>query len=1465
MSFHLDRSDVVEESLEFSEILDILGVQIWHLRDPETYGSIERAAADFLGLPQVDVQNRKLSDVLPPALAKTCIASNREVFETGQRSKLEVSIENSARETRSISITKIPKFDRDGIVTSVVCIGIDITEQQRVQQELAQSRERLELAMDATEHGFWDWDLETDCVYFSPRWYTMLGYEPGELPMTFKTWKTLLHPDDRIRVMPLVRAAVDRSSLFEVEFRLKCKDETWRWIRGKGKGYQKDATGSHRRIIGTHEDIHDLKQTEALLRIQRDIALSLSSTSDLERAIEQLLDRILAIDGLDCGGVYLLNEQTGYFELVAHRNFSPIFVQHVRQLDPESHRGRWLKAGTPIYQSTRDLAEIERDAVFQREGLQAISIVPIRSSASDRCSGATIAALNLGSHSSGEIPDNLRQTLESIATRIGETIVRLKMEAALQESRENLQTLFDTMADLVFVVDECGQILNVNPAVERRLGYSREELLTMSVLDLHPPHQRQTTLEMLAEIVAGTCDCCPLPLRAKDGTFVSTETKIERGRWSDRNVLFGISRDMTERKKAEDALLEERRLFMAGPTVVFKWQAREGWPVEYVSQNLFEQLGYLAEDFMMQRRHFSELFHPEDRERVFRKAEAHLQAGDPCFEQEYRLRHARGTYLWVYDFTTVVRQSDGTVTHFLGYIQNISDRKQAEADLHASKARWQFALEGAGDGVWDWNVQTNEVFFSHQWKAMLGYDEDDIRPHYQEWAARVHPDDLHRCEAALDRHLRGETPCYQAEHRLRCKDGRYKWILDRGKVIEWTKDGQPLRAIGTHADISDRRQAEATLRETNQQLQAFLDNSPAPVSVFDGTGRYLRVNRALSRLLGRPEAEIVGCRFDAVLPANVAMDFETRVRQLAATGVPLIVEDRWRVDGRDLVFQSVWFLVRKNGRDAETFGAISTDLTGRVEAETALQVRYRHERGLELCSQALLEGGEGALDRALLHLQSIAEVDRVYLFENFDDPSKGLCMRQTHEVVAPGIPSQLNNPKLQNLSYREIQFEAWMEKLERGEPIEGSMMIFPPIARQILEAQDIVSILLLPVHIDRQWYGFIGFDALSHRPWAEQDIRLLRLAAERLGSYIERQRANEEIRTAHQRLLSIFDGLDAPVYVNDPNTYEVLYTNEATRQHFGNSGHLKCYELLHDRHEPCPFCPQDYLFGDRLGQSHVWEYQNEIDRRWYRCTNKVFQWPDGRFVHQSIAVDISDRKDAEDKLCRANQRLEEYTYTIGHDLKAPIRRIRYFSEFLIEDYESQLETCGRDYLNRILKATHEMMQAIDDLLVLSRIYHQNIEFKTTKINDIIDKIVKDLLQEKTDIEIVFDRLLEIDCQPVWMSLVFENLISNAIKYNNKKLKIVEINGRECEDFVEFSVKDNGLGIPQNCYDRVFELFRRVHLDLDVEGSGAGLAIVRSIVREHGGRVWIDRSEIDRGTTIKFTISKHLLDRRSLIE
>lgn len=167
----------------------------------------------------------------------------------------------------------------------------------------------------------------------------------------------------------------------------------------------------------------------------------------------------------------------------------------------------------------------------------------------------------------------------------------------------------------------------------------------------------------------------------------------------------------------------------------------------------------------------------------------------------------------------LIKDLQNQITDLKRVVTNLTEAAQNSKDKELS---WVYAMEGNRDGVWDWNAVTGKVFFSTRWKKMLGFEENEILNELTEWDKRIHPDDRDSVFADLNAHLEGNTPYYENEHRLQCKDGSYKWILDRGKILSWTDDDKPLRVVGTHTDVTARKEAELEKEQLISDLQEAL-------------------------------------------------------------------------------------------------------------------------------------------------------------------------------------------------------------------------------------------------------------------------------------------------------------------------------------------------------------------------------------------------------------------------------------------------------------------------------------------------------------------------------------------------------------------------------------------------------------------------------------------------------------------
>jgi PAS domain S-box-containing protein len=231
---------------------------------------------------------------------------------------------------------------------------------------------------------------------------------------------------------------------------------------------------------------------------------------------------------------------------------------------------------------------------------------------------------------------------------------------------------------------------------------------------------------------------------------------------------------------------------------------------------------------------------------VRQRVAQHQNANGEVIEQ----RLADGRWLLIVEYRT-------PSGYIVGNRIDITELKTATEALAASDQRWHLAVSGANDGIWDWEPDSGKVYFSERWKTMLGYSGDEIGETVEEWISRIHPDDLERTMAEIQRHLRGETAFYECEHRLRCKNGDYKWILDRGRA-QFDTDRQPLRMAGSHTDITERRAAEALIRDRTEQLNAIFELSPDGFLSFDAARRIKYVSPAFTRLTGLLEGDVLG-------------------------------------------------------------------------------------------------------------------------------------------------------------------------------------------------------------------------------------------------------------------------------------------------------------------------------------------------------------------------------------------------------------------------------------------------------------------------------------------------------------------------------------------------------------------------------------------------------------------------------
>jgi two-component system, sensor histidine kinase and response regulator len=348
--------------------------------------------------------------------------------------------------------------------------------------------------------------------------------------------------------------------------------------------------------------------------------------------------------------------------------------------------------------------------------------------------------------------------------------------------------------------------------------------------------------------------------------------------------------------------------------------------------------------------------------------------GTPCFTFVGRHRHAAGHEVAVEVNTS--RFFDGGREYFLSVARDITRRTALEAQLKARENQHWFALNEAMDGLWDWDTVSNEVFFSPQLKRMLGYGPDEMTPELATWSRNIHPDDAARVHAVLQAHLDGRRVRYEAEYRLRTRNGNWLWVHDRGRVCERDAHGHPTRVVGMVQDVTEHHEALAALARAESEQRTLIAALPDVVMRLDREGRHTYVSDNVSGLSAIPAAQMIGrTHRELGFPEPLCTYWDHAIEGVFASGQPHESEFELEVpDGRRCIS---WRLVPDcaAGGEVRSVLAVCRDVTARKRADAELARHREHledlvaERTQALTeAKAAAEAANRAKSRFLAHM-----------------------------------------------------------------------------------------------------------------------------------------------------------------------------------------------------------------------------------------------------------------------------------------------------------------------------------------------------------------------------------------------------------------------------------------------------------------------------------------------------------------
>ena len=563
-----------------------------------------------------------------------------------------------------------------------------------------------------------------------------------------------------------------------------------------------------------------------------------------------------------------------------------------------------------------------------------------------------------------------------------------QIQQDLVKALEDYTELYDFAPVGYLSLQRDGRITRANLEAGRLLGQERARLMTRRLADFLADSDKPAFAAYLQQVFLGE-SLKPLESRVPRPGAPPLSLLMEAALSADGRLCRIVLTDITRIREAEAGLQESHerlgKLSWRLPGMIYQFRlfpdGRSCFP--YSSEGIRALFGLEPEAVREDGRSLFAVIHPEDSAALMASIQQSALTLEP-WHRDFRVELPEIGTRWLSGAAQPEPLADGSIL-WHGFASDITARLEAERALavseqqalrerrHLSEVIW-----GTDAGTWEWNVQTGETVFNERWAGMLGYALEELQPtSIGTWNELAHPEDLKSSNDLIQCCLRGETEDYQCDCRMRHKDGHWVWIMDRGRVVEWTPDGQPLRMSGTHLDISERKQAELALAEALAFNQQIISSAQEGIVVYDREGRLALFNPFMEAMMGMSAQEVLGKPPDGFFPflegLGVLEGLEQALRgeQVYHPPAPWTLEST----GRSGWVSSTQAPLRDNR--GEIIGVIATvtdvtELHRAQEKERQLEADLQHTQKLE--SLGSLAGGVAHdMNNVLAAIQAVSE------------------------------------------------------------------------------------------------------------------------------------------------------------------------------------------------------------------------------------------------------------------------------------------------------------------------------------------------------------------------------------------------------------------------------------------------------------------------------------------------------------
>jgi PAS domain S-box-containing protein len=1007
-----------------------------------------------------------------------------------------------------------------------------------------------------------------------------------------------------------------------------------------------------------------------------------------------------------------------------------------------------------------------------------------------------------------------------------ETTERKKNE----EERFRHMKIFDQIQDGIIISNPEPEfrITYWNKGAEQMYGYSQTEAIGKTSYELlrpsYAPGEREKIIDELNRI--GTSKVL-IHTKHRNGADIivdvhSTRLTNESGSISGYVVTY---RDVTDRERAQTTLKEAELKYrtVADNTYDFEFWLDPKGNYLYVSPSCKRITGYNAKEFLSNPSLRRKIVHPDDEQLFINHLKNEVSKKKPA-EIEFRIIHKDRCVKWIHHVCQPIYDDDGQFLGTRGNNRDITERKRMEETLEKQHDELQTIFDTVPASIFYKNTENRFLRVNKSFTNMMDIPKEELEG-----------------KSLFDLYPKEQAEAFWKDDKEVITSGKQKINIiepvETKKGLRWVQthkipyrdaQGNIIGVVGFTLDITERKKAIEQLRETRDYLEKLLNYANAPIIVWDKDFKIAQFNHAFEHLTGYSSENMIGKKLDILFPKESKEESLQKIQRTLSgeywetVEIPILRKDK---DIRIALWNSA-NIYDNTGKNLIATIAQGTDITDRKKVEKALkenETRLKH-------AQEMAHLGNWELNLINDQLTWSDEVYRIFGLQPQEFPATYEAFLETvHPDDRLAVDSAYSSSLRDNRNSYEIEHRIVRKNGE---------------IRFVHEKCE---------HIRNKSGKVIQSIGMVH------DIT-------------EFKKAEAELQESEEKYRRIVENTTNVIMVTQPDGI-ISYLSPSCKEIFGYLPE----ELIGTN--PMIFHPDDTkkvqqalsraIHGEKGTDFEYRIFTKGGDLKWISHSWSPIYMDNKIQSIISVISDITERKTTENKIKKlndnlmrrtielavANKELETFSYSVSHDLRAPLRSIDGFSQALLEDYSNILDENGKEYLNRVRKATERMSQLIDDMLRLSRLTRVEMTIQKVDLSSIAKTVIDNL--KKTDpgrkVTFITNEKLIAEGDANLLQILLENLLGNAWKFTKKnKQATIEFGKTKQDQETVFFIRDNGAGFNMKYVDKLFIPFQRLHDDAEYPGTGIGLGIVSRIINRHGGRIWADAEE-NKGATFYFTL------------